>query len=281
MLDPTKKKIPCIQGQRRSPDEMVGGAQLHLQVNLRSSRDTQRAQTKPLYMRTKWKDHRLPQETEPDLPLSVWMFPAEAWVRSDLPQGWGSGCSRFGRHSMWHQSSWRSLPLALVSHRASEQTTHKLENNLYQRSSCTVAKVLGPTTDFPTCGSGKGTENPQGIWQWRPEGFDYRTSTGLGKQNVGGHKKICAHQDPGKGAVAPQETDPDLPVSVQESLVEVWIDSGLLWGQGHDYNSPGSRAACWHKSFRRRSPLLPLPLVWPQAKLQGGNAAPPISRKLG
>ena len=47
MLDPTKKKIPCIQGQRRSPDEMVGGAQLHLQVNLRSSRDTQRAQTKP------------------------------------------------------------------------------------------------------------------------------------------------------------------------------------------------------------------------------------------
>ena len=41
--------------------------------------------------------------------------------------------------------------------------------------------------------------------------------------------------------MAPQETDPDLPVSVQESLVEVWIDSGLLWGQGHDYNSPGSR----------------------------------------
>ena len=30
-------------------------------------------------------------------------------------------------------------------------------------SSRTVAKVLSPTTDFPTWGSGKGTENPQGI----------------------------------------------------------------------------------------------------------------------
>ena len=33
--------------------------------------------------------------------------------------------------------------------------------------------------------------------------------------------------------MTPQKTDPDLPVSVQESLVEVWVDSSLLWGQGH------------------------------------------------
>ena len=36
-----------------------------------------------------------------------------------------------------------------------------------------------------------------------------------------------------KGAVTSQETDPDLPVSVQESLVEVWVSSGLLQGWGH------------------------------------------------
>ena len=36
-----------------------------------------------------------------------------------------------------------------------------------------------------------------------------------------------------KGAVTPQETDADLPVRVQESLVEVWVDTGLLQGQGH------------------------------------------------
>ena len=64
---------------------------------------------------------------------------------------------------------------------------------LYQRNSYTVEKVLGPTADFPTWGSGKGTENAQGIWLWRPVGFDHRTSTGLGKQILGGHKpNLCA-----------------------------------------------------------------------------------------
>ena len=29
------------------------------------------------------------------------------------------------------------------------------------------------------------------------------------------------------------ETDPNLPVSVQESLVEVWVGNGLLQGWGH------------------------------------------------
>ena len=33
-------------------------------------------------------------------------------------------------------------------------------NLLYKINSCTIKKVLGPTTDFPTWGSGKGTENP-------------------------------------------------------------------------------------------------------------------------
>ena len=31
----------------------------------------------------------------------------------------------------------------------------------------------------------------------------------------------------------PQETEPDVPVSVQESLEEAWVDSGLPWGQGN------------------------------------------------
>ena len=64
-------------------------------------------------------------------------------------------------------------------------------------------------------------------------GFDYRTSTGLEKQTVGGHKQnlVCTRIQE-KGAVTPQETEPDLPMSVQESLAEAWVDSGLLWGQG-------------------------------------------------
>ena len=36
-----------------------------------------------------------------------------------------------------------------------------------------------------------------------------------------------------KGVVTPKETEPDLPVSVQESPEEVWVNSGLPWGQEH------------------------------------------------
>ena len=36
-----------------------------------------------------------------------------------------------------------------------------------------------------------------------------------------------------KREVTPQETDPDLPVSLKETLAEAWVNSGLLQGQGH------------------------------------------------
>ena len=65
-------------------------------------------------------------------------------------------------------------------------------------------------------------------------GFDYRTYTGLEKQTIGGHKQnLVCNQTQEKGAVTPRETDPDLPVSVQESLGEAWVCGSLLQGQGH------------------------------------------------
>ena len=65
-------------------------------------------------------------------------------------------------------------------------------------------------------------------------GFDYRTFTGLGKQTLGGHKQNLVHTwTQEKGAVTPQETDPVLPVSVQESPAEVWVGGGLLQVWGH------------------------------------------------
>ena len=65
-------------------------------------------------------------------------------------------------------------------------------------------------------------------------GFDYRTPTELEKQTLGGHKQNLVHtRTQEKGAVTPQETEPGLPVSVQESLVEAWVCGGLQQGQGH------------------------------------------------
>ena len=61
-----------------------------------------------------------------------------------------------------------------------------------------------------------------------------RTYTGLGKQTLGGHKQtLVGTRTQEKGAMTLQETDPDLAVSVQESLAEVCISGGMLQGRGH------------------------------------------------
>ena len=56
----------------------------------------------------------------------------------------------------------------------------------------------------------------------------------MGKQTLGGHKEnlVCTRTQE-KGAVTPQEADPDLLVSVQESLAEAWVGGGLLQGWEH------------------------------------------------
>ena len=92
-----------------------------------------------------------------------------------------------------------------------------------------------------------GLPQGQGIWvqqtwvwhkpSWRRSALThhraFRTYTGLGKQTLGRHKQnlVCTRTQE-KGVVIPQETDPNLPMSFQESLVEAWVSSGLLQGLG-------------------------------------------------
>ena len=61
-----------------------------------------------------------------------------------------------------------------------------------------------------------------------------RTYTGLGKQTLREHKQnlVCTRTQE-KRAVTPQESNPDLPVRVQEYPVKAWVDGGLLQDQGH------------------------------------------------
>ena len=47
-----------------------------------------------------------------------------------------------------------------------------------------------------------------------------------GNRLLEGTNKTCVRQE--KGAVSSQETESDLPVSLQESLLEVWVDSFAL-----------------------------------------------------
>ena len=106
------------------------------------------------------------------------------------------------------------------------------------------------------------------VWVWhKPSGRrspltpppSHRTYIGLWKQTLGGHKQnpVCTRTQE-KGVVTPQETDPDLPVSVQE-----WpaAESGAL-----------SEAGARH--------FLTSTIVWSQVKKHGGNTVPLINGKV-
>ena len=100
--------------------------------------------------------------------------------------------------------------------------------------------------------------------------FDDRTSTGLEKPTLGGQKRnlVCPRTQK-KGAVTLEETEPDLPASVQESLEVLWVDRGCLGVRGTEHNSPGI------SPFEEVTITAITPtIVWPQAKLQGGNTVP-------
>ena len=65
---------------------------------------------------------------------------------------------------------------------------------------------------------------------------------GLGETDstVGRHKQnLACTKTQGKGAVTPQETEPNLPASVGGFPMEVWISSGLLRDGGTSRSSPG------------------------------------------
>ena len=54
-----------------------------------------------------------------------------------------------------------------------------------------------------------------------------------GNRLLEGTNRTLYAPGPKKGAVTPQETDPDLSLSVQEFLVEAWVGGALLQGWGH------------------------------------------------
>ena len=130
---------------------MAGGAILSLESNNIPTRDARRAQTKPCVHRPhgphKWLSQTYIQVSEHPL----WRHGSSV----ACPWDRGSGCSGPERCSVWAPP---------YSHWADKSQTEK---QWHQRCSCTVAKVPGPTTDFPTWGSGTGTENLQGTWLWK------------------------------------------------------------------------------------------------------------------
>ena len=96
---------------------------------------------------------RDPTETETELCLSV-------SCRGTGQQWTAAGAGALGEADLGIAYALLEEVAINPNHRAAKQMAHKQS---YQRNSRTVKEVLGPTTDLPTWGSGKGTENPQGI----------------------------------------------------------------------------------------------------------------------
>ena len=143
----------------------------------------------------------------------------------------------------WSSDSSFLLKLFVLSWSISSSIEHWAEDpqigeQLYKISSHTFAKVLGHTTDFPTWGSSKGTENPRGIW--RQVELDNTTSTGLGKQTLGGHKQnflLTMAQE--KWAVTQQEIEPD---QARKLWWRCRLTEACLEVRNTDYNSLGSHS---------------------------------------
>ena len=126
---------------------------------------------------------------------------------------------------------------------------------------------------FPKLGIWQGTENPHGIWLWRPVGFDYRTSTGLGNRLLQGTNKSL-YIGPRRKEQWPYKRLSHTCLLVSRSLGQRHESTLTCHGvRNIEYNSAH---ICPFEGGCCISPTI----VWPQAKLQEGNKAPPINRKL-
>ena len=116
--------------------------------------------------------------------------------------------------------------------------TQKLENNTKEILP-QLWRFWALTSGFPAWGSNKGTKNYQGIWLWRPVGFDCRISTGLGETetpHLEGGKNKTKHQDPRERNCDPTGDWIRL-TSVGKALVESWVKA---WVPIHVNRSTGS-----------------------------------------
>ena len=157
--------------------------------------------------------------------------------------------------------------------------THKLRTVIPKFSHC----CQGSEGHLPAWGPDRGTENPQGIWPWRPVGFDYKTSIELGETDtlVLDGTKNPKNKKTKKNPRAHQDSEERSTDSLQRKLNQNYllVLKGLLWrrrsaGAHHRDGDTGS-------SCLGRSPLVKtlleitiIPTIepkdpragWPQAK---------------
>ena len=148
----------------------------------------------------------------------LWVFEVLLWRhRSAVTcrQGRGSGCCRPGRFGMGHESLWRRPLLPHIIEPLSRQPTNWRTRIPKKFSHC--YKNSRAHNRFPNLGIQKKDWNPP----------PRETDSSRAQLNL-----MCTRTQE-KGAVTPQETEPNSPLNIWESLVEVWVNSGLPRGKRH------------------------------------------------
>ena len=135
-----QKQIPHVQGQRRSPNKMVGGAKSWLRIKCHTCQRHSEGSNKTLC--APWD----PTETDPDLPLSTWVSPAEVPVSSGL-QRQGLWVQQTW---VWHKLAWRRSPLTPPY---SHQNLHRIGETGSWRAQTKpfVHQDPGERSSDPTC----------------------------------------------------------------------------------------------------------------------------------
>ena len=154
--------------------------------------------------------------------LWVLSAPMEAQVSRGLPQGQG----------LWVQHTWEAWHVSPTTKPLSRQPTNW--RTIIPKKFLHCCKSSRAYNRFLSLGirqrdwelSGNLTFKANGIWL---QNFHRTGETDSWRART----KACAYQDLGERRSDPLETEPDLPVSVQECLAKMWVNSGLLWGQGH------------------------------------------------
>ena len=225
--------MPHVQGQR-NPSKTVGGAHLHLESNPIPTRDTQTAQANLMCTRTQG-------------PHSDWgrtVFERLLWrcvSAVDCHGDRGPGCSRLG----YGISPLRvSLVAQLVKNPLTMEETWVwswVGKTPWRRKSLPTPvfwpgeyspwrhKVLDTTEQLSRHSRSRSPLSPP---------YSCQTLHRTRKKTLGGHKHnlVCTRTQE-KGAVTPQETGPDLIVSVQESPLEVWLAVACCRVGGTEFSS--------------------------------------------
>ena len=135
--------------------------------------------------------------------------------------------------------------------------THKLENNNTKKLSHCWERFWAPhwASQPGDLAKGLGIPRKSGCEGQKDLLQDFHKTRGNRDSTLRGHKQnLSCTRTQEKGAVTPQETEPDLPASVGGSPVKIWVSSGSP--QGWEMAAAVLGSASWREASWRL-PLTP------------------------